>query len=161
LRGLILSLACLAALEGAALQPFAFTIENAVNGPAAGAAAILGLAAAELERRFVTTRPLAQGKWPKTFCCVTTCRRNVRIFGRLRQNSAPPTACFLRLGVLGFDGLILTAPGLTQRRLPASNQPAALRVLAVTLVPTLRRVGVSAALAQAQPRSRSPTTAAV
>jgi len=151
----------LAALESAALQPFAFTIANAVNGPAASAAAILGLVAAELGRRFITARSLAQVKWPKNSCCVTTRRRNFGRRWRLRRNRAPTTAHPLRLGVLGFDGLVLTATGLPPRRLPASNQPEALRVLAVTLVPTLRRVGVSAALAQAQPRSRSPTTAPV
>src|ERR1700733_14755687 len=112
-------------------------------------------------RRCVTARPLAQGNWPQNFCCVTTRRRNFEIFGRLRRSGAPPTACLLRFGVPGFDGLVLTATGLSLCRFPASNQPAALRVLAVTLVPTLRRVGVSAALAQAPPRSRSPTTTAV
>jgi hypothetical protein len=145
--GPILALPRLAALEGAALQPFAFTIKNAVNGLAAGAATILGLVAAKLGRRCVTARPLAQGKWPQTFCCVTTRRRNFGIFWRLRRSGAPTTARPLRFGVPGFDGLVLTATGLSLCRLPASNQPAALRILAVTLVPTLRRVGVSAALA--------------
>jgi hypothetical protein len=161
LRGLILSLTSLAALESATLQPFAFTITNAANGPAAGAAAILGLVAAELGRRFITARSLAQGKWPKNSCCVTTRRRNFGRRWRLRRNRVPTTAHPLRLGVLGFDGLVLTAPGLPPSRLPASKQPTALGILAVTLIPTMRRVGMSAAPAQAPPRSRSPTTAAV
>jgi hypothetical protein len=159
--GPILSRPRLAALEGVTLQPFAFTIKNAVNGLAAGSATILRLVAAKLGRRFVTARPLAQGKWPKNICRVTTRRRNFGIFWRLRRNSEPTTARPLRFGVPGFDGLVLTATGLSLCRLPASNQPAALRVLAITLVPTLRRVDVSAALAQAPPRSRSPTTTAV
>ena len=76
--GLVLLLACAAALESAAAQPLAFTIQHPANGLTAGGAAVACLVAARLQGRFMAPRPVAQGSRRKNFCCVTTRRRNFR-----------------------------------------------------------------------------------
>lgn len=92
----------------------------------------------------------------KIFCCVTTRRRNLGIGRGLRRGLGPLAAHPLRLGVPGF-GLGCRAPaGLSSRRLPASDLPKALRLLAVPLVPAPRLIPAPAPLPQAEPQSRSP-----
>ena len=153
--GLVLPLAGAPALESAAQQPLAFTIEHPANRLATGGAAVTRLAAARLWGRFIAPWPVAQGVRQKNFCCVTTRRRN---FGRLwwlRRRGGTLTARTLGLGVLGFDGIVLAPLGLPLGRLPAPDQPQAFGVLAVTLVPTPRLVLAPTALAQADPRPRS------
>ena|SRR5580692_12489406 len=90
----------------------------------------------------------------KNFCCVTTRRRNFGLRRRLWRSGGAPTARPLRLGVLSFDGVVLAPFGLPLGRLPAPHQAPAFGVLAVTLIPTPRRVLVLTAFAQANPRPR-------
>jgi hypothetical protein len=94
----------------------------------------------------------------KNFCCVTTRRGNLRLFQHLRRRRDTPTARTLNLGMLGLDLLILSATRLPSRRLPAAHLAQALRVLAITLVPTVGLILPPAALAQANPRPRSSRT---
>ena len=156
---LILAFAGLPALEGAALQPFAFTIEHAAKRLAAGGATKLGLVPAQLGGWFVTPGPTADGSRWKNFCCVTTRCRNFRfIRGLWRIINALP-ARPLGLGMPGFDRLVLAPLGLSPSGLPAPHQPQAFGLLTVTLVPTLGRIRAPTALAQAEAGTR--TSAAV
>jgi len=102
----------------------------------------------------------------KNFCCVTTRPRNlvtVRRLGRgLGRPLGPLAAHALSLGVLGLNLGVLTASGLSPRRLPAADFALTFGVLAVALVPAPRLVLVPAPFAQAEPRawsSYSGTTA--
>ena len=95
----------------------------------------------------------AEGK--KSFCCVTTRRRNRWALKSLRRGLRPLAARALGLGVPGFDVGVLAMSGLALRRLPASDLPLAVWILAVALVPTPRLVLVPTAFAQADPRARS------
>jgi len=157
--GLIFPRAGAATLESAALQPFTLSIEHPLNRLTAGRTAILGLVPARLGRRVVTPRSLADRSRRKNFCCVTTRRRNFGIFRRLRRRWGSLAARSLGLGVPGLDGLILAPPGLSFGCLPTPDQPQALGVLAVMLVPTPRRVLAPTALAKTEPCSR--TSAAI
>ena len=103
-------------------------------------------------------RPVAHGSRQNNFCCVTTCRCNCGGLRCLRRTADALTAHTLCLSVLGFGGVVLAASGLPPRRLPATDQPPAFAVLAVTLVPTPRLVRAATAFAQADPRPRSSRT---
>jgi hypothetical protein len=157
--GLVLAFAGLPALERAALQPFALTIDHAPKRLTAGGATKFGLVSAQLGRWFVTSGPTADGSRRKSFCCVTTRRRNFGVFRGLWRIIDALPARPLGLGLPGFDRLILAPFGLSQSGLPAPYQPQAFGFLAVTLVPTPRRVRAPTALAKAQ--SGSQTAAAV
>jgi hypothetical protein len=85
----------------------------------------------------------------KNFICVTMRRRNLGVLNGLGHNFSLLTALLLCLGVLGSDIVILATFGLAPRRLPAMNQPEALRVLAVALYAGSRPVLATATLAQA------------
>ena len=95
----------------------------------------------------------AEGK--KSFCCVTTRRRKFWAANSLRRGLGPLAARFFGQGVPGFDVGVLAMSGLALRRLPASDLPLAVWILAVALVPTPRLVLVPTAFAQADPRARS------
>jgi hypothetical protein len=94
----------------------------------------------------------------KNFCCVTTRRRNLLAVRRLGHGLGSLTAHALSLGVLGLHLGVLTASGLSARRLPAADFALALGMLAVPLVPAPRLVPAPAAFAQAEPRARSSHT---
>jgi hypothetical protein len=76
----------------------------------------------------------------------------------LRRGLGPLAACFLGLGVLGFDPGSLAMLGLPPCRLPLADLPETLGILAVALVPTPRQVRSAAPFAQADswPRSAPP-----
>jgi len=61
----------------------------------------------------------------------------------------------LRLGVLGFDVVVLATFSLPLRRQPAAYPPQAFRVLAVSLVPASRLVLASTPFVQTGPRARA------
>lgn len=157
--GLVFAFAGLPALERAAFQPLALAIDHAPKRLTAGGAAILGLVPARLRRRLMTPGPLADGSRRKNFCCVTTRRCNFGFVRGLRRSANTLTARLLSLGMPDFDRLVLAPLGLAPSGLPAPYQPQAFGLLAVTLVPTLRRVRAPTILAQAQ--SWSQTSAAV
>ena len=91
----------------------------------------------------------------KSFCCVTTRRRNLWVLNGLGRGLGPLAARAFRLGVPGFGVGVLAMFGLPPRRLPAVDLPLAFRLLAVALVPTPRLVLAPAPFAQADPRARS------
>ncbi len=76
---------------------------------------------------------ITEGK--KSFCCVTTRRRNLWIFNGLRRGLDSLAARFLCLGVPGFGKDVLAMSGLPPRRQPPADLPAAFRILAIALVP--------------------------
>ena len=90
----------------------------------------------------------------KNFCCVTTHRRNIHVIRYLGCGLGAFAARPFRLCVLSLGRSLLSPPGLTPCRLPATNLALAFRILAVTLVPTPRLVLASTPLAQASPFSR-------
>ena len=96
---------------------------------------------------------ITEGK--KTFCCVTTRRRNFWALSDLGRGLGLLAALFLCLGVLGFGVGVLATFRLPLRRLPAVDLPQAFRILAVALVPTPRLVLASAPFVQAGPRARA------
>jgi hypothetical protein len=116
-----------------------------------------------------STRPVAHSipadhttESKKNFCCVTTRRRNLVTVRRLGRGLGSLTAHALSFGVLGLNLGVLTAPGLSPRRLPAADFAPAFGILAVALVPAPRLVLAPAPFAQAEPRawsSYSGTTA--
>jgi hypothetical protein len=89
------------------------------------------------------------------FCCVTTRGRNVRVLNGLGRDLGSLTAPLLGLGMAGLDHDVLAASGLAASRLPATDFPLALWLLAVALVPASRLVLASASFAQADPWARS------
>jgi len=91
----------------------------------------------------------------KSFCCVTTRRRNLWLLNGLGRSLDPLTALALCLGVPGFGVSLLAMFGLPPRCLPAADLPPAFRLLAVALVPAPRLVRAAAPFAQAGPRTRS------
>jgi hypothetical protein len=98
----------------------------------------------------------------KNFCRVTTRRRNLVIVRRLGRGLGSLAAHALSLSVLGLNLGVLTASGLSPRRLPAADFALAFGILAVALVPAPRQVLAPAPFAQAEPRawsSYSGTTA--
>ena len=157
--GLVLLLACAAALERATELPLAFAIHDPANGLTARRAAVACLAAARLRNRLMAPRPVAQGSRRKNSCCVTTRRPNLRRLRRLGRRSDALTAHAFGFGMLCLDGLILAPLGLPLRRLPTPHQPQAFGVLAVMLIPTPRLVFAFTAFAQADARPRSSATA--
>jgi hypothetical protein len=90
----------------------------------------------------------------KKICCVTTRRRNLWVLNGLGRGLRPLAARALSLCVLGSDKLGLAAFILPPRRLPAANQPQALRLLAVALITAPRLVFTPATFAQAGSRAR-------
>ncbi len=92
----------------------------------------------------------------KSFCCVTTRRRNLWGFNGLGSSLGLLTALTLGLGVAGFDLGGLAMFGLPSSSLPAADLPLAFRLLAIALVPTPRLVLSAAAFAQAFPRAGPP-----
>jgi hypothetical protein len=94
----------------------------------------------------------------KKNCCVTTRHGNFRLFQHLRRRWDTPTARTLSLGMLGLDPFVLSTPRLPPRRLPAADLAQALRILAVTLIPTPGLILAPTAFAQTHPRPRSPRT---
>jgi len=90
----------------------------------------------------------------KSFCCVTTRRRNLWVLNGLRRGLRLLAARFLRLGVSGFDDGILAMFGLPLRRLPAADLAQAFWLLAVALVPTPWPVPTPTPFAQASSRAR-------
>jgi hypothetical protein len=91
----------------------------------------------------------------KSFCCVTTRRRKFWALNSLRRGLRPLAARSLGLGVPGLDVGVLAMSSLPLRRLPASDLPLAVRILAVALVPPPRLVLVPTAFAEANPWARS------
>jgi hypothetical protein len=91
----------------------------------------------------------------KKFICVTMRGRNFGVFNGLGHNFSLLTAHLLCLSASGSDTGILAPFGLASRRLPATDLPQALRLLAVALEPAPWLVLALASLAQADPRSRS------
>jgi len=85
----------------------------------------------------------------KKIICVTMRRRNLGVRNGLGRKFSSSTALLLILSVPGFDIGILAPLSLAPRRLPAVNQPEALRVLAVALHAGSRPVLATATLAQA------------
>ena len=64
-------------------------------------------------------------KWEvkKSFCCVTTHRRNLGLLAELRREPHPLAVRALTLGMPGFCRRVLAILGLTPRRLPAPDLP--------------------------------------
>jgi hypothetical protein len=91
----------------------------------------------------------------KTFCCVTTRRRNFWLLTSLGRSLGPLAALALCLGMPGFGVSLLAMFGLPPRRLPSADLPPAFRLLTVALVPAPWLVLALAPLAQADPRARS------
>jgi hypothetical protein len=92
----------------------------------------------------------------KSFCCVTTRRRNFGILNGLGRGFDALTARFFGLSMSGFGLGGLAMLGLPSCRLPLADLPEALRLLAVALVPAPRLVLAATPFAQAGPRTRLP-----
>jgi hypothetical protein len=91
----------------------------------------------------------------KSFCCVTTRRRNLWVFNGLGRSFDSLTALALGPCVLAFGLGVLAMFGLPPRRLPLADLAETFRLLAVALIPAPRLVGASAAFAHAAPWTRS------
>jgi hypothetical protein len=91
----------------------------------------------------------------KTFCCVTTRRRNLWTLSDLGRGLGLLAAHSLCLGVLDLGGGFLAMFRLPLRRLPAVDLSQAFRILAVSLVPTLWLVLASALFVQTGARARA------
>jgi len=74
----------------------------------------------------------------KSFCSVTMRRRNFGLWNGLGRGLGLLTAHSFGLGMLSFDHCVSAAFGLPLRRLPAVDLSLAFRILAESLVPTLR-----------------------
>jgi len=85
----------------------------------------------------------------KRFGCVTTRGCKFGVFNDLGYKFGSAAAILLCFGVLGFDIVILATFGLAPRRLPATNAPQALRILAVALVPVPCLIPTTAPFTQA------------
>jgi len=96
---------------------------------------------------------IREGK--KSFCCVTTRRRNLWVFNGLGRSLDPLTALALCLGVPSFDLGLLAMFGLPPRRLPAADLPPTFRLLAIALVPAPRLILALTPFAQAGSQARS------
>jgi hypothetical protein len=91
----------------------------------------------------------------KSYCCVTTRRRNFWLCSSLRSGLHSLAARFFRLSVPGFGVGMLAGSGLPLCRLPAADLQSAFRILAIALVPTPRLVLALTSFAQANPWARS------
>ena len=100
-------------------------------------------------------------EWKKTFCCVTTRRRNFWTLKSLRRGLRSLSARFFGLGMPGFGFGVLAMSGLPLRRLPTMDLPLAFRLLAVALVPAPRLILAPTPLAEANPWARSAPLAEV
>jgi hypothetical protein len=85
---------------------------------------------------------------------VTTRGRNFGVYNGLGHDFDSLTALLLCLSVLSSDIVILATFGLATRRLPATDLPQALRLLAVALVPAPRVVLATAPFTQADSDAR-------
>jgi hypothetical protein len=135
------------AFESAAPPPFAFALDDAAHGLAAGRAAEARGVADGHQGGFMATWPTAAGRRQNSFCSVTTRCRSCRCLCGLRQSPGTQTAHALGLGVLGFGGGVLASAGLTLGCLPEPEPSSAVGILAVTLVPASRLVSAATALA--------------
>ena len=90
----------------------------------------------------------------KSFCSVTTRRRNRWLLSNCRCKLCSLSARALSLGMPGLHARILTMSGLSPCRLPTLDLSPAFRTLAVALVPGPRHVLASTPFAQAVPRAR-------
>jgi hypothetical protein len=95
------------------------------------------------------------GEEKKSFCYVTTRRRNLWMFNGLGRGLDPQAALALCLGVPGFGVGLLAMFRLPPCRLPTADLPPAFRILAVALVPAPWLVLAPASLPKAGPRTRS------
>lgn len=86
---------------------------------------------------------------------MTTRGHKFGVFNGLGYKFGSATAILLCFGVLGSDIVIPATFGLTPRRLPATNVPQAIRILAVTLVPVPCLVPTTAPFTQAFSDARS------
>jgi hypothetical protein len=86
---------------------------------------------------------------------VTTRGGKFGVFYGLRCKFGSAAAILLCFGVLGSDIVILATFGLAPRRLPATNVPEALWILAVALVPVPCLVPTTAPFTQAFSDARS------
>ena len=77
------------------------------------------------------------------------------VFNGLGYKFGSVAAILLGFGVLGSDIVILATFGLAPRRLPATNMPEAVRILAVALVPVPCLVPTTAPFTQAFSDARS------
>lgn len=91
----------------------------------------------------------------KFFCCVTTRRRKLGVFNRLRHELGSLAARFLSLSMPSSDPDVLTIPGLPPCCMPTTNLLLTLRILAVALVVAPRLIFAATAFMQANPRARS------
>ena len=91
----------------------------------------------------------------KSFSRVTTRRRNLGPWSRLRREPRPLPICALSLGMPGSRGSVPPMLGLPPGCLPAMNLPQTFGILTVTLVPTPRLVLAATTFAQAGSRARS------
>jgi hypothetical protein len=97
-------------------------------------------------------------KRKKSFCSVTTRRRNIWLWNGLGRGLGLLSAHSFCLGMLGLDLDVSAAFGLPLRRLPAVDLSLAFRILAESLVPTTRLVLASALFVQAGPRAGTAGT---
>jgi hypothetical protein len=93
-------------------------------------------------------------KGKKSFCCVTTRGRKLRLLNRLSCRLCSLAALSLSLGMLGFGIGALATFGLPPCRLPAADLPQAFRLLAVALAPTSWPILAPASFAETNPRAR-------
>jgi hypothetical protein len=106
--------------------------------------------------RGVRDNPADRTREPKkSFCCVTTRRRNLWFPTSLGRVLDPQAARALGLGVPGFGLGSPAVFGLPPRRLPLADLAETFRLLAVALVPAPRLVLAAAPFAQAAPWARS------
>jgi hypothetical protein len=90
----------------------------------------------------------------KSFCSVTTRRRNHWLLSNFRCEPRSLSARALGLGMPGLHAGVLTMSGLSPCRLPTVNLSPAFGILAVALVPGPRLILASTPFAQAEPRTR-------
>ena len=82
-------------------------------------------------------------------------RANFGVYNGLGHDFDLLTALLLGFSVLSSDIVILATFGLATRRLPATNLPQALRLLAVALVPAPRLIPAPTSFAQTRPQTGS------
>ncbi len=157
-RGLVFYGPLLAAIQGAAREPLTFTVLDIANRLTAGGAAISAPGCAVRLRAVRSSLADHIREKKKSFCCVTTRRRNLWTFNGLGCSLGPLTALAFYLGMPDFGLGILAVFGLSPRRLPAANLSPAFRLLAISLVPAPRLVLVATPFAHAAPWTRSTSS---
>ena len=91
----------------------------------------------------------------KIYCRVTTRGRKIHVLNGLGRDLGSSSALLLRLCMAKSSRGVVAMHGLAPRRLPTTDFPLAVWVVAITLVPTRRQILTIATLAQARPRPRS------